>query len=220
MANIGSFSGTPKTEWLNQPAGDARDMKLLEVFVYTDSNGRRWDAPLESIINGASIPQWLWDTVGSPYTGSYRNASIVHDIACVRATTKSERKAADKMFWEACVAGGCTEPQANDLYVGVRLGAWWSPPSAATARGLRTTSTRELKRESRDCKPAFTAIRKQIAAQGGAVKLTEIDKMIEAEMTKGNQRSAMSRATAPKQKAKPVATAKKIAKKASKRTEA
>ena len=201
MAIIGSFSGTPKTEWLNQPAGDARDMKLLEVFVYTDSNGRRWDAPLESIINGASIPQWLWDTVGSPYTGSYRNASIVHDIACVRAITKSERKAADKMFWEACVAGGCTEPQANDLYVGVRLGAWWSPPSAATARGLRTTSTRELKRESRDCKPAFTAIRKQIAAQGGAVKLTEIDKMIEAEMTKGNQRSAMSRAATPKKKA-------------------
>ena len=197
MTTVGTFSGAPKTEWLNQPADDARDMKLLEEFVYSDSNGKRWDAPLGSVINGASIPQWLWDTVGSPYTGCYRNASIVHDIACVRATTKAERKLADKMFWEACVAGGCTEPQANDLYVGVRIGAWWSPPSA---RGLRAMmSTREIKREAIDSKQVYTAVRQQLGSRIATAKLSEIDKLIDAEMTKASTRS-MTAATAPRKK--------------------
>ena len=197
MTTVGTFSGAPKTEWLNQPADDARDMKLLEEFVYSDSNGKRWDAPLGSVINGASIPQWLWDTVGSPYTGCYRNASIVHDIACVRATTKAERKLADKMFWEACVAGGCTEPQANDLYVGVRIGAWWSPPSA---RGLRAMmSTREIKREATDSKQVYTAVRQQLGSRMAIAKLSEIDKAIDAEMTKAGTRS-MTAASAPRKK--------------------
>ena len=197
MTTVGTFSGAPQTEWLNQPADDARDMKLLEEFVYSDSNGKRWDAPLGSVINGASIPQWLWDTVGSPYTGCYRNASIVHDIACVRATTKAERKLADKMFWEACVAGGCTESQANDLYVGVRIGAWWSPPSA---RGLRAMmSTREIKREAIDSKQVYTAVRQQLGSRIATAKLSEIDKLIDAEMTKASTRS-MTAATAPRKK--------------------
>lgn len=187
MTTVGTFSGTPKTEWLNQPADDARDMKLLEEFAYRDSNGKLWDAPKESIINGASIPQWLWNTIGSPYTGCYRNASIVHDIACVRATTKAERKLADRMFWEACVAGGCTEPQANDLYAGVRIGAWWSPPSA---RGMRTLmSAREIKREATDSKKVYTAVRKELGSRMATAKLSEIDKVIDERMAKASSRS-------------------------------
>jgi hypothetical protein len=215
MTTVGTFSGTPKTEWLNQPADDARDMKLLEEFIYSDSKGKRWDAPVGSIINGASIPQWLWDTIGSPYTGCYRNASIVHDIACVRATTKAERLLADKMFWEACVAGGCTEPQANDLYAGVRIGAWWSPPSA---RGMRTLmSPREIKREATDSKKVYTAVRKKLGGDMATATLSEIDKVVDAEMSKASTRS-MTAASAPRKKAA-TRTAKggKVAKKKTKK---
>ena len=216
MTTVGTFSGTPKTEWLNQPADDARDMRLLEEFDYSDSNGKRWDAPLGSIINGASIPQWLWNTMGSPYTGCYRNASIVHDIACVRATTKAERKTADKMFWEACVAGGCTEPQANDLYAGVRIGAWWSPPSA---RGLRMMmSTREIKREATDSKKVYTAVRQKLGSRMATAKLSEIDKLVDAEMKKASTRS-MAAASAPRKKtATRTAKGGKVAKKTKKRS--
>ena len=215
MATVGLFSGTPKTEWLNQPTDDARDMKLLEQFVYSDSNGKRWDAPIGSIVNGASIPQWLWDTIGSPYTGCYRNASIVHDIACERATTKAERKAADKMFWEACVAGGCTEPQANDLYLGVRIGAWWSPPSA---RGLRMMSAHETKREAADSKKVYASVRKQLGSRIATAKLSEIDKLIEAEMKQSGTRSLTATSTPRKKAATPTAKGGKVAKQTKKRS--
>lgn len=216
MTAVGTFSGAPQTEWLNQPADDARDMKLLEEFVYSDSNGKRWDAPLGSIINGASIPQWLWDTIGSPYTGCYRNASIVHDIACMRATTKAERKLADKMFWEACVAGGCTEPQANDLYAGVRIGAWWSPPSA---RGMRMMmSARDIKREGTDSKKIYANVRKKLGSRIGTASLSEIDKVVDAEMSKASTRSVTASAAPRKKSATRTAKVAKVAKKAKKRS--
>lgn len=121
MSN-GSFSGTPKTEWLNQPGGSNRDMKLLEDFWYDDPKSGRWLAPKGSVINGASIPQALWSSIGSPYTDNYRRASIVHDVAC--DDPKVKREDADEMFYFACLAGGCSLLQAKMLYAGVRIGAW------------------------------------------------------------------------------------------------
>jgi hypothetical protein len=101
-------------------------MKLLEDFWYTDPNGRKWPAPKESVVNGASIPRPLWSTVGSPYTDDYRNASVVHDVAVDNPAVN--RKEADKMFYYACLAGGCSLKQASLLYVGVRIGSWASGP--------------------------------------------------------------------------------------------
>jgi hypothetical protein len=117
----GQFSGNPKTEWLAHSGAD-RNMKLLEDFWYIDPAGRRWDAPAGSEVNGASIPPPLWSVVGSPYTGEYRRASVVHDVACDDPTV--DRRDADRMFYYACLAGGCTKTQARLLYTGVRIGAW------------------------------------------------------------------------------------------------
>ncbi|MBD0381052.1 DUF1353 domain-containing protein [Paenibacillus sedimenti] len=118
---FGEFSGNPKTEWLVE-SGDDRKMKLLEDFWYEDPDGNRWIAVRDAVIDGASIPSALWAIVGSPYTGDYRRASIVHDIACNDQTIS--RKAADVMFYYACLAGGCSRSQAQLLYAGVRIGAW------------------------------------------------------------------------------------------------
>ena len=137
---MAQFSGQPLTRWLTLPTPD-RKMELLEDFWFDDRANRRWDAPKGSKIDGASIPRALWAIVGSPYTGLYRRASIVHDIACDRATTPDLRRAADRMFYEACCAGGCSAQEALILYIGVRIGANWAghpllaPPAAiATAR--------------------------------------------------------------------------------------
>src|SRR5690242_16049686 len=106
--NEGTFSGEPRTLWLTQD-GEDRDMRLLERFTFTDPSGTLWDAPVDSVIDGASIPRALWTLVGSPYTGDYRRASIVHDVACDRAgTDMQKRRAADRMFYHACRAGGCS----------------------------------------------------------------------------------------------------------------
>ncbi len=122
MSN-GLFSGNPKTEWLSDKGSD-RDMRVLEAFWYIDPAGRRWDAPAGTIINGASIPRTLWSTVGSPYTGDYRRAALVHDAAVGKEGMV--RADADTMFYFACLAGGCSLVQAKMLYAGVRIGAWAS----------------------------------------------------------------------------------------------
>jgi hypothetical protein len=124
MSN-GSFSGNPKTEWLTSSIKPDRDMKLLEDFWYEDPSGRKWTAISGSIVDGATIPPALWSVVGSPYSGDYRCASIVHDVACDDPGVP--RKEADKMFYFACLAGGCSTSQAQVLYIGVRIGAWVGP---------------------------------------------------------------------------------------------
>jgi hypothetical protein len=120
MSN-GSFSGNPKTEWLSS-SGDDRDMRIIEAFWYTDPEGRRWEVPVGTIINGASIPRTLWSSVGSPYTGDYRRAAVVHDAAVGREGVL--RTEADTMFYFACLGGGCSPLQAKLLYAGVRVGSW------------------------------------------------------------------------------------------------
>ncbi|MDQ2771677.1 MAG: DUF1353 domain-containing protein [Bacteroidota bacterium] len=130
MASFGSFSKEPQATWLTDPADPAdRRMQLLRDFWYLDPAGKTWTAPQDSLIDGASIPAALWSTVGSPYTGPYRRASIVHDVACDEAEQvpdpKAARAAADEMFYYACRAGGCPYWQAQLLYLGVRIGARW-----------------------------------------------------------------------------------------------
>lgn len=120
MSN-GTFSGNPRTEWLSDKADD-RDMRLLETFWYLDPAGRRWEVAKGSVVNGASIPRTLWSSVGSPYTGDYRRAAVIHDVAI--KTPGIVRAEADTMFYFACLAGGCSLLQAKLLYAGVRLGSW------------------------------------------------------------------------------------------------
>lgn len=136
MKNHGSFSGNPKTQWLVNEDGEDRDMMLIDDFSYIDPDGRKWSAPKESVINGASIPRPLWSSVGSPYTDDYRRASIVHDVACDDSTVN--RKDADVMFYHASLAGGCSFLQAKLLYAGVRIGAWASETFTAESLSKNT----------------------------------------------------------------------------------
>jgi hypothetical protein len=138
----GFFSGNPQTEWLTNAAGKDRDMQLLQEFSYTDPDAKKWLAPKGVIINGASIPEFLWSTVGSPYTDDYRRASIVHDVAC--GDPAIARKDADTMFYHACRAGGCGIAQARVLYTGVRLGAWASTAWPSPALPLELKMARPL----------------------------------------------------------------------------
>ena len=154
MSN-GTFSGNPRTEWLSDK-GDDRDMRVLEPFWYIDPAGRRWDVSPGTVINGASIPRTLWSSVGSPYTGDYRRAALVHDAA-VGGKERVVRPEADTMFYFACLCGGCSVLQAKLLYAGVRLGAWASehrvlamdaaamPPDATRLPGQQTARELELR---------------------------------------------------------------------------
>src|SRR6266568_8993689 len=73
----GYYSGEPVTQW--NP--DGRTLTLLTELSYTDPQGLIWDAPAGSVVDGASIPRYLWSIMGGPFEGRYRNASVLHDVA-------------------------------------------------------------------------------------------------------------------------------------------
>jgi len=120
----GCFTGEPLTLWLTEAVPDRR-MKLIDPFAFTDPRGKDWKVPAGyDQMNGASIPRPLWSLIGTPFTGDYRRASIVHDHACDEAgDDHALRLAADRMFYHACRAGNCKRWQAMLLYIGVRIGA-------------------------------------------------------------------------------------------------
>ncbi len=76
----GYFEGHVITEWLTEE-GDDRRMRIVREFIYVDLNGNQWIAPAGTIVDGASIPRLFW-TVADPFSGDYRNASVIHDWLC------------------------------------------------------------------------------------------------------------------------------------------
>ena len=102
-------------------SGHGGNTNLIQFFAQTTL-----ETPKDYVVDGASIPRALWTLVGSPYTGDYRRASIVHDKACDEAVDDPPaRRAADRMFYHACRAGGCSIQDATVLYIGVRMGGVW-----------------------------------------------------------------------------------------------
>jgi hypothetical protein len=111
-----SFSGEVEAEWLP----DGVNMRLLSPISYTDRNGRVWSAPAGFVTDGASIPQEFWSLIGSPFTGKYRTAAVLHDAAYrTLGVTKDD---ADLMLRDASLELGCPHWIAEALYTGVRFG--------------------------------------------------------------------------------------------------
>jgi hypothetical protein len=119
-ASFGNFIGEVIARWLV----DGRKMELTADFAYLDPSGRRWNAPKGSIVDGASIPQVFWTVVGGPFEGSYRNASVVHDVACVKK--EGHWQDVHRMFYYAMRAGGVSDFRAAVMYAAVyRFGPRW-----------------------------------------------------------------------------------------------
>jgi hypothetical protein len=124
----GEFSATPKLEFIDTPGAPNRLVRVLEDFTFTQAaDGTVWEAPSGSLVNGASIPRVLWTLVGSPFTGDYVYASIVHDVAC--DTRARPWRATHYMFYQACLAGGTRPGRAKLMYLAVRnFGPRWPEP--------------------------------------------------------------------------------------------
>ena len=91
----GHYDGEPVTKW--NP--DGRTMTLLTELRYTDPHGEVWVAPIGSVVDGASIPRYLWSVMGGPFEGKYRNASVLHDVAY--GEHKRPWQDCDRMFYYA-----------------------------------------------------------------------------------------------------------------------
>jgi hypothetical protein len=119
----GYYSGEPVTKW--NP--DGRTMTLLTELRYTDPKGEVWVAPEGSLVDGASIPRYLWSIMGGPFEGKYRNASLLHDVAYGQKNRPWQD--CDRMFYHAMRCSGVGGVEAKTLYYALyRFGNHWKFP--------------------------------------------------------------------------------------------
>jgi hypothetical protein len=116
----GQFNGEPVTKWNR----DGRTMTLLTELRYTDPNGHVWVAPIGSVVDGASIPRYLWSIMGGPFEGKYRNASVLHDVAY--GQKKRPWQDCDRMFYYAMRCSGVSAVEAKTMFYALyRFGHHW-----------------------------------------------------------------------------------------------
>lgn len=115
------FSGPVDVRWLTE---DKRKMMLLESVSFLDKNDVVWTAYQYDTIDGASIPEFLWDDVGSPYVGFYRRASVIHDVYCQRKSRPAQD--VHNCFKEMMLADGVGKIKAEIMFQAVnRFGPRW-----------------------------------------------------------------------------------------------
>ena len=103
---------------------NGQTMKLVKAFRFLDERNQMWTVPAGAEVDGASIPRALWSIVGSPLTGKYRDASVIHDYYC---TLKSQEWfVVHRVFREAMLASGVDKLQSAYMYWAVqRFGPRW-----------------------------------------------------------------------------------------------
>lgn len=107
---FGDCSDVVQSEWL----ADGRSMRLLSDYTYIDPGGKNWLAPAGAVVNGASIPSFLWSLIGGPFEGKYRDASVPHDVECL--TEREEWRAVHQMFHDAMRCAEVSAPVAKIMY--------------------------------------------------------------------------------------------------------
>lgn len=159
-------------------------IKLNNDFKYIDPFGQEWNVPNGSVVDGASIPIFLWSIIGSPLTGKYREASVIHDIACDLKI--KPWKEVHRAFYFAMRASGVGELQAKIMYAGVYFfGPRWEENEISIMKDCVTESnpfklSNAFDDESRMVKAANRSISENRTQNKdlGRDKFDEIEKII------------------------------------------
>ena len=95
---------------------------------FVDASHRQWEAPINTLTDGASIPPALIGVIGNPRAKEFINAATIHDAYCA---TGNEQKSSyhtaswqlvHRMFYDALLIGGTKPTRAKIMYAGVYLG--------------------------------------------------------------------------------------------------
>lgn len=113
-------------------AYDDDERELVDAY-----HVRSWTIPAGFRWNGASIPKVAWSIIGSPFTGRYQRAALLHDFlyefqgwppaGC--GPRVHSRKAVDVLFYRMMREDGVGWWRAKIMYSAVRVGggrAWAS----------------------------------------------------------------------------------------------
>lgn len=125
---------------------DGRNMVLVQPFSYVDSRNISWPVPAGTRVDGASIPSAFWSIIGAPFTGKFREASVIHDYYC--KSRSRHWKAVHRVFLDGMIARGVDPLQAGLMYLAVyRFGPRWDfDADACFCKTCPTCSTPALKR--------------------------------------------------------------------------
>jgi hypothetical protein len=170
---LGEFKG----DLILKSLPDGRTMELVAPFAYIDSHGVAWPVPAGTKVDGASIPSVFWSIIGAPYTGKYREASIIHDHYC--ATKSRHWKAVHKVFLDGMKARGVEALQAQLMYLAVyRFGPRWDfDVDACFCKGCPACANPILKRVRhyypKYVSEDFDELRKKLAA--GQLSLEQLE---------------------------------------------
>lgn len=117
----GAFHGRVVTIWLDS-GGEDRRMRLHHEtdLTFERPTGEVIPALVDLEFDGASIPVWAWVFIGSPFTGKYRKAAVIHDTLCFVKDRPS--KDAHWVFREALRALGVGRVRARLMYVALLIG--------------------------------------------------------------------------------------------------
>jgi len=117
---FGRFLDQLTGTWLPDP-GDRPKFQVDRDFSFEDPNGFSWDVPAGTIVDGASVPQFLWAIAG-PFEGDYLWASVIHDYYCDRMY----RTAHDthRVFYYGMRTMQVEQWKAEAMYIGVD---WFGP---------------------------------------------------------------------------------------------
>lgn len=137
IARFGNFEGLPvNVTFVEVDGGEGhRPGRLIDPITYNGPEARAWPVPGGSWLNGASIPRPLWPIVGSPYTGAYLEASIVHDHYCI--TKDRSWRDTHRMFHDAMRCSGVGKMRASVMFYAVyRFGPRWAGADTEGLEGL------------------------------------------------------------------------------------
>lgn len=90
------------------------------AFAYYTQRGEIIKIPRGFITDLASIPRPFWSVIGSPGSGDYAQAAVVHDYLYVEQTFT--RKQSDKIFLEAMRDLRVGWLRRTVMYIAVRIG--------------------------------------------------------------------------------------------------
>lgn len=110
------------------------EFELLVDYSYRDANGTVWNVPAGTVVNGASIPRVVWNSIGGPWSGKYRNAAVVHDHLTVERPSSSE--VVHRLFLDGMLENGVNPVRARLMYAAVvTFGGRWNEAGNFVAGG-------------------------------------------------------------------------------------
>jgi Protein of unknown function (DUF1353) len=140
MANFGRWLSKPEVTF--DP--DGITIILLKALKFLGPDNVCWVAPKDARGDGASIPRIFHSIVGSPLTGKYRDASIIHDWYCSTRTRTWET--VHRVFFNAMVCSDVPMRKAKLMYAAVRyFGPKWSDMDVRNTNVLRDLKIKDYK---------------------------------------------------------------------------